>query len=292
MRVLNCVNPGNGLTEDPLYYMHFEDHVDDARDCYLFMADFYDALYGDDYRDKERVVLTLEEPNFCTSDRPRIVDLHNNADQILTLCSYTAELFDNRTAVFFPFNERYIPNSESKTVDVAYFGSYPTGYNWASYVDNVFSKYSYKIGSYTSGNMQRCSYESKIETLGKSKVAVVHNVCNVYGAHNRYTDFPGGDSNRALTHLDHNLLPQIKSRTFEAAFSGAVILCQKDHWNVIENFFTPEVDFLYFCDEEDLAKKIDLVLNDYSSFDSIRQNAFDKAVNNYTVKKFVEKFLS
>jgi hypothetical protein len=38
--------------------MNFEKYEDVARDCYLFMADFYGDLYSGQYEDEEIVVLT------------------------------------------------------------------------------------------------------------------------------------------------------------------------------------------------------------------------------------------
>ena len=117
MKVLNFLRPENGLTEDPLYYLNFEKYENTARDCYLFMADFYGDLYSGRYEDKEKVALTLEEPNFCVVQGPKAV-LHEKADSILSLCPYTSELFDNRTFVFFPFSEDWIPEETDKTIDV------------------------------------------------------------------------------------------------------------------------------------------------------------------------------
>ena len=85
MKVLNFLRPENGLTEDPLYYLNFEKYESTARDCYLFMADFYDELYSGKYEDKEKVAFTLEEPNFCVIQGPKAV-LHEKADTILSLC--------------------------------------------------------------------------------------------------------------------------------------------------------------------------------------------------------------
>ena len=117
MKVLNFLRPENGLTEDPLYYLNFEKYESTARDCYLFMADFYGDLYSGKFEDKEKVAFTLEEPNFCVVQGPKAV-LHEKADTILSLCPYTSELFDNRTFVFFPFSEDWIPPEIDKTIDV------------------------------------------------------------------------------------------------------------------------------------------------------------------------------
>ena len=78
---------------------------------------------------------------------------------------------------------------------------------------------------------------------------------------------------------------------FESAFSRCVILCQRDDWNVIENWFTPEKEFMYFDDEQDLDKKINHIVNNYNEFDDMRINAYNRAINNYTTKHFVDRYL-
>lgn len=291
MKVLNFLRPENGLTEDPLYYLGFEKYEEVARDCYLFMADFYGDLYSGRYDDKEKVVLTLEEPNFCVAggDKER---LHEVADKILTICPYTAELFDNREFVFFPFSEDWIPPSMEKTIDVSYFGSFPKAIPWESYMRNVVSKYDFRFGHYSMGNVPRCSYRDKMIMLAQSKVAIVHGLCNINPeTEERYLNFPKGRENKAFSHLKDGIAPQIKSRMFEAAFSKCVILCQRDPWNPIEYFFEPEKEFIYFSDEADLEKKLDHIINNFSEFDNMRESAYNRAVENYTTKSFVKNYL-
>jgi hypothetical protein len=281
--------------------MNFEKYEDVGRDCYLFMADFYwdigEKILKNPYEgfvcdeNKEKVAVTFEEPNFCVVEGPH-ASLHQKADTILTLCPYTAELFDNRTFVFFPFSEDWIPPQMEKNIDVSYFGSFPQALPWQSYIQNVFTKYNFRFGHYSMGNVPRCSYKDKILMLASSKVAVVHGLCspNPNDAE-RYLSFPKGRENKAFSHLDKGLMPQIKSRMFEAAFSKCVILCQRDPWNPIEYFFTPNEDFMYFDDEEDLDKKLDHIINHYNEFDYMRENAYNKSISNYTTKHFVEKYL-
>lgn len=301
MKVFNFVRPENGLTEDPLYFINLEKYEEVARDCYLFMADFYwdigEKVLKRPYEGflcdetKEKVALTFEEPNFCVSHGPHAT-LHEKADKILTLCPYTAELFDNREFVFFPFSEDWIPEEREKTIDVSYFGSLPKAVPWQSYIQNVFTKYNFRFGHYSMGNVPRCSYAEKINILAETKVAVVHGLWNVIPQQiQAIRDFPRANQNKALTHLEQGLAPQIKSRMFEAAFSRCVILCQRDPWNPIENFFTPDKDFLYFDDEKDLDRQLEYIINNYDLFDQMRENAYNKAISNYTTKHFVERFL-
>ena len=86
-------------------------------------------------------------------------------------------------------------------------------------------------------------------------------------------------------------MPQIKSRVFEAAFNKSLILCLKDPWNIIEMFFKPETEFIYFENEIDLAEKILYIKNNYKEFEHIIENAYQKAINNYTTQHFYKKYL-
>jgi len=289
MKVLNFLRPENGMTEDPLYYMNFEKYENEVRDCYFFMADFSKDLFSGRYDDKEKIVLTLEEPNSCVGVAPN-AQFHLKADQILTLCPYTAELFDNRTFVFFPFSEDWIPEQQEKIIDVSYFGSIDTVPSWSSYIQNVFTKYNFRFGHYNMGNVPRCSYQDKLKMLSQSKIAVVHGLWKA-PSNSGHTDFPRASENFAFKHLNKGVGPQVKSRMFEAAFSRCVILCQKDEWNVIENWFTPGKEFIYFTDEQDLDNKINHIVNHYDEFDDMRNNVYNRAVNNYTTKHFVDRYL-
>jgi spore maturation protein CgeB len=86
------------------------------------------------------------------------------------------------------------------------------------------------------------------------------------------------------------LVPQLKSRVFEAAFSRSLILCKRDPFNVIENFFEPEEEFVYFDEGELKEKLVDILLN-YEKYLPIIENAYVKAVNQYTTEEFFNQYL-
>lgn len=291
MKVLNYLRPENGLTEDPLYYFNFERFEDRAADCYFFLADFYSAFLSGKFDDKPKIALTLEEPNLCLANTPHD-EFGRVSDRILTICPYTADLFNNRTFVFFPFNENWIPPDVEKIIDVAYFGSIPLGIPWRSYMTNVMSKFNFCFGNYSEGNAKKITYPGKIKLLSQSKVAVVHGLCNVSPSNiNQYRQFPRAADNRAFSHLEKGLMPQIKSRMFEAAFCKTLILCQKDYWNPIERFFEPEKEFLYFSNETELSRILSDAIKNFEHYSSIIDSAFEKANNNYTTEHFVNRYL-
>ena len=86
------------------------------------------------------------------------------------------------------------------------------------------------------------------------------------------------------------LVPQLKSRLFEAAFGRSLILCRRDPFNIVERFFEPGKEFVYF-ENDKLEETIQDILDNYQSYEKVIERAYKKAVNTYTTKKFVEKYL-
>ena len=97
------------------------------------------------------------------------------------------------------------------------------------------------------------------------------------------------EKNEAFSHLESGTIPQQKTRAIESAVNKCLMLVRRDPWNVIEHWFQPDVDFIYYNDEDDLANKINEVLLDWDSYSSIIENAFQKVVSNYTTEKFVNR---
>jgi spore maturation protein CgeB len=84
--------------------------------------------------------------------------------------------------------------------------------------------------------------------------------------------------------------PQLKSRTFEAAFSRSLILCKKDPFNVIERYFEPGKEFIYYTNDT-LESTIRDILNNNDRYAIIAENAYQRACQSYTSRKFCEKYI-
>ena len=69
------------------------------------------------------------------------------------------------------------------------------------------------------------------------------------------------------------------------------MLVKKDPWNVIEHWFEPDVDFVYYDNEETLGASIEEILNDWEKYKILTENAFNKAISNYTTKHLVNKMI-
>lgn len=293
MKVLNFVRPENGLTEDPLYYLHFDEYEDICGDFYLFMADFTTEIQDEKYNDKKKIAITFEEPNFCVGDSPHAV-IHEYADKIYTLCPFISEVDPKRELIFFPFHQKYIPRQDlEKTIDIVYFGSIPQSFPFTHYINDILPKFNYRFGQYSRGNMRRCTYQQKLEAIASSKITLIHGLCNTASnAEARFRAFPNGDKIKAFNCIkSHSLTPQVKSRMFEAAFCKSLMLVQRDPFNVIEYWFEPNKDFIYFDNANELQALIKDITENFDKYLGMIDNANRKAMNNYTVNHFVNRYL-
>jgi spore maturation protein CgeB len=85
-------------------------------------------------------------------------------------------------------------------------------------------------------------------------------------------------------------VPQLKSRVFEAAFCRSLILCKKDGFNVIEKYFTPNEEFVYY-EEGKLVETVNRVLTNYDAYLPVIDKAYNRAVAQYTTNAFFERYL-
>jgi hypothetical protein len=107
------------------------------------------------------------------------------------------------------------------------------------------------------------------------------------------TSFLNDDVNSYLVwHNDkedeNHYFPQIKSRIFEASIMRCIMLVYKDKYNIIEDYFEENTDFLYFENETQLNEIIEKILTNYDSYKYLAENAFNKTFNNYTTKNLVD----
>jgi len=293
MQIIKGSRPRPTYPHDPIWYMDFEGHVHNMRDGYLFIADSCDELFSGKHQDKERIFLTFEEPNFCTDADNQHARLAQYADTILTLCPYTtaADTTGKRKQVFIPYPESMIQTDFTKEHDVIYCGHYPQVGFWPKLIESI-KKYNYIDIQYARGNHSGCTYRDKILYYAHTKIAIVHNTSPVGTYADRFRAFPNAKNNRAFDWLQVGILPQLKSRTIEAAFNKCIILCLRDSWNVIEQYLEPEKDFIYFDSQSDAEEKIKAILADYHKHVYLAENAYKKVIDKYTVKHFCEKHLT
>lgn len=225
-------------------------------------------------------------------------NFENKFDKIFTICPYTADYINKsnvkkkREFIFFPFNSSFI-FKEKKYIDVIYTGTIYG--NFLENISKIISNYTYRIVSFSNNKYvtdKNISYKKKIKLIASSKISIIHNLLflnDVQLKHiKKYKDLK---KNKALKFINKRIVPQQKSRMFEAAFSKTLMLVKKDPWNIIEYFFTPCKDFIYFEKEKDLPNLINRITKNYDLYKPMLNSAFKKAKKNYTVKAFYKKYL-
>ncbi len=146
----------------------------------------------------------------------------------------------------------------------------------------------------------------KLKLISESKITIVHNLLsfNVRYAWNiqntpwfkdnkAFALIPKKNVLRSILHFflqKEYVVPQQKTRLFEAAFCRSLILCRRDPFNIVERFFLPDKEFIYY-ENGKLEEKLKEVLAHYENYQHIIENAFQRASREYTTQIFFEKYL-
>ncbi len=276
------------------------------------------------YNTEHPCVFTTKDENMISlsSDSNKIFD------KIFTLCPYTAEWLnkkekDNRFEyIFFPFNSKHIVDQrEEKQFDALYWG----GIHGFDHIDilNAISKFKYnfltvgalswqlwKHSEYPRHIWENRNYPSQIKQvdyeklitainyprqimwklLRRTKVNVISNKLYMNKeSYENITLHSGWEDNKCFSHISDYIMPQIKTRPIESAINRSLMVVKRDPWNVQEDFFEPEKEFIYYEDEKDLQSILEDVKINWKNYEQIVENAFNKAVNNYTTKHFIEE---
>lgn len=305
--------------EDPTYYFEFERFAQQAGD-FVLCEGWFDYKLLEKMRGEKIVYLEFEEPNrFLSADALfNHIEYEEYFHKIFTICPYTAAWLnrkygnDKRTPVFFPFNERYTPAPTAKEFDVIY-----TGHITLPPILKLvreLSEFNYRCVSHNEHPLvtnRDVSYTGKLDLIAKSKVTVVHNLLypnlkHVRALQANTDDFAGNKAyelapkhftflspivDRVAPALNYDIvMPQLKSRLFEAAFCRSLILCLRDHWNIVEQFFEPDVEFVYY-EKGRLTETLRKILNNYEDYKGVIERAFERATKSYTTEAFFHRYL-
>ena len=310
----------SGYTQDPTRYFNLERFTKDCGDFVLIEAGFEKANLWEHYGysgkaleellKKKIVRLEFEEPNkFFVGDNP--AEYEKYFYKVFSICPYTCDWVDSqniekkRVPIFFPFNEEHTPEKTDKKYDIIYTGHIVSKTLLKELY--VMSKFNYRFVSNSKHHLvtnTSAPYNEKMKLIAQTKITLVHNllyprlfhIWNVW----KVKDYNKNGALRFIpkwynfwkifTEAKTVVVPQLKSRVFEAAFGRSLILCKKDAFNIIENYFEPDKEFVYY-EEGKLEEKIREVLGDFSKYEKVIENAYNRATENYTIEKFVEKYL-
>jgi len=219
--------------------------------------------------------------------------------KIYSICPYTAKwlntLFgdDRHEAIFYPFGDDIIPQRQEKIYDVCYFGGLH-GIDHVQCLDQI-RNFNYRFISQQrypdpyAPTDYNVSFKEKLDIVGKTKISVCYNLLHFRPDQQVVVKMhEGWDTNEAFAYMDDSgRVPQFKQRVHESAFNRTLILCKRDHWNIIEDYYTPYEDFIYFNENYELEGLIKDVLNNYKDYEGMIENAYNKSLN-YTSKNLYE----
>lgn len=246
---------------------------------------------------KIKVYFDVEVPNFTFLRFDDYQILNQNYHLVFLICPYTCNMLNERfnTTKFIPsfffINEKILPEIPvKKDIPVLYTGHKLVNHlpflSWFYDAMNDFNgqgRTSEILGEISIPRQK--TYLEKMKILSKTKIAIVHNLlCSELPQREKFeteisTYYP----------TDYkNYFPQCKSRMFEAAASGCIILCLKDGYQTIDRYFTEGEDFLYFNDKKELYELIRKILNNEEEYRYLGENSRKKCLSCYTEDNFLK----
>lgn len=292
-----------GSRYDPILFLNLERFAGEASDYNLALG-YINFEKLNIFPDNSVVFLCVEEPNgFFGAQRFLCHKYLHKIFKVLTLCPFTTE-WSNITfaghkwvTVPWPFNEEFILEPAQKKINVIYSGSINNGL-----IETLAAIQLYHgcFVSHEDSDMvthKEVSYLEKLKLYSQSKISVIH---NLLFPDKKYVDeikklrpaalYENKSLAQVASGIANPVMPQIKSRLFEAAFCRSLILCRRDPWNLIENYFEPGKEFIYY-DEGQLLTKIGEILSHYDDYAPVIESAFSRACANYTTQVFFNKYL-
>lgn len=250
---------------------------------------------------RRTVYLNVTMPTeFCSSQS---INADDKFDEIYGICPLTNNWLNaikdvnKYKNIFYPFNKMDIPETSVKKYDVCYHG----GIHGEKYVKalEIMRKFNYRYMSQRHGiNKLTHKYlkyatntnltnAEKLNLISECKISICFNTFDIRDS-NDLRNIKSREfwwKNEAFKHIeDLKIVPQFKSRCNEAAFSKTLNLVKRDPWNLIEYYYTPNVDFVYFEDIDSLKDKIASILNNWESYQPMIESAYMKSLN-YTTEK-------
>jgi hypothetical protein len=232
---------------------------------------------------------------YCQQDF--VYDNNKYFDEIYGICKYSCywlnylEQSTRHKYIYYPVSvpETLHPFS-SKSYDIIYHG----GIHSDKYdkMLQAISKYNYRYATMSRGINARTQYSAqlyatnldlnpfeKYHLLSQCKISIAFNnfpLSDLDISHIKAK--PHWQHNHAFSHLESKLAPQFKSRVNEAAALGVINLVERDQWNVIEDFYSAEDEFIYFDSVEELPRLITYILDNYNQYYTMRKRAFQRAL--------------
>ena len=210
------------------------------------------------------------------------------------LCDYLNKCYntDKFKPAIMPIHSKWLEEDVEKRFSVLYCGG-QHDYELAQFVEVIakFPKYRHisawlNFPHITDGHI---SDQERMKIMRRTKISVIRN--SHRGRYGDVVNMPYWDEFSWTSHINEHWVPMFKTRVSDSAFCKCLMLVHRDPWNVMEMFFEPDKDFIYFDDEKDLEVKINDCLNNWEMCEKIANNAHEKFMKYHCTSKFYERYL-
>eukprot|EP01006_Ploeotia_vitrea_P042644 TRINITY_DN66647_c6_g1_i1.p1 TRINITY_DN66647_c6_g1~~TRINITY_DN66647_c6_g1_i1.p1 ORF type:complete len:434 (-),score=37.66 TRINITY_DN66647_c6_g1_i1:549-1850(-) len=227
----------------------------------------------------------------------------------LTLCPYTANWVNkliNRTSrqyVFYPMDITTVPQPQEKIYDVM-LASSKVSAPYLKTACDVIQKFKYVLlkkksegAAITPTHIAPIKQDEKLKLYAQSKTAIVWNVYTapapvVQGWLNVPLVLEHEAFAPAAKNMSWPMFPQLKSRTFEAAMTGTIMLALRDPFRLIEDWFDEGKEFLYWSTPEELSALITKISNNFEEYRHIGEAAQRRVLTSYSGEQWVKRYLN
>ena len=217
--------------------------------------------------------------------------------EVYCVCPLTCRFMNNHFGyekfkyIPYPFTNYSVTEFGNYDVDCSWMGSIH-GQDHISAIE-VISKFKYKFLTSQMNTWMRHPYEfnkcthvnlpsaQKLVELSKCRSSLSFNM--IYMSPSSVDNSPFD----VFEHFNKGIMPQFKVRTHEITSSKSLMLVKKDPWNLIEDFYEPETEFLYFESFDQLEDIIIDVRDNFHNYIDIIEKAYYRS-QDYTVEKIFE----
>ena len=227
-------------------------------------------------------------------------------DEVYSICPYSnkwlngLQLGREYKDVFYPFQKNLIPEAQKKHFDVIYHGGIHGqehidclrtmlnfNYRYCTMTRHINALTAQALSYATNANL---AFQDKIDLIAQTKISVCYNIVHMDPSHiPAIKSYDKWSDNEAFSEVDGwNVMPQFKTRMHEAAFSRTLNLVMRDRWNIVEQYYEPGSEFVYFDDAQDLERKIKDILSNWGDYEEVVERAYTKSLQ-YTTEKFIKK---
>ena len=307
-------------------YFNFEEHASKHKneDVALFVG--YNSQFHKEVaqrmKEKHSSVIFFNGEQPCAYHQPlklgnQSSDIDDRFTDIYTICPYTAkwnnDLYNGGEEKFkpilFPIDKTNLISEFDKQYDAIFYGSI-CGQDHIDIIDAI-SKFKYKFitlgtahwypnisnadlarvgGLVTDTNIHTFD---KWKILSQTKIVPIYNQLYLHDSHiENIKKYDNWQQNEAWSHIDEKIAPQLKPRVTEGALFKMLMLVKRDPWNLIEYWYEPDKDFLYFDTNEELEEMIHEVSNNWEDYQHIIESAYKKAYENYTTEAILDRMLN